>query len=110
MTIGFWLEHELEASPGREAWIGFKLLGGKGDVPAKAARLLKVASSKDITNSAWGPTWDLMYIRMPELMTLPPYRGQWPLPLAFVTDNSALVETLGGRIASFARSMTEWSH
>lgn len=98
----FWLEHELKISPGYEAWIGFKLLGGKGDVAAKAARLLKVASSKDIASSVWGATWDLMYARMPELMTLPPYRGQWPLPLAFVTDDSALVEALGGRIASLA--------
>lgn len=98
----FWLEHELKVSPGHEAWIGFKLLGGKGDVPTKAARLLKLASSKDIANSVWGAPWDLMYTRMPDLMALPSHRGQWPLLLAFVTDDSALVEALGGRIASLA--------
>lgn len=98
----FWLEHELKVSPGHEGWIGFKLLGGRGDAPAKAARLLKLGSSKDIANSVWGATWDLMYTRMPELFALPPYRGQWPLPLVFVTDDSALVEALGGRIASLA--------
>lgn len=98
----FWLEHELKVSPGHEAWIGFKLLGGKGDVPAQAARLLKLGSSKDLANSIWGATWDLMYTRMPEMMALPPYRGQWRLPLVFVTDDTALVEALGGRIASLA--------
>lgn len=98
----FWLEHELKVSPGYEGWIGFKLLGGRGDAPAKAARLMKLGSSKDIANSIWGATWDLMYTRMPDLMALPPHRGQWPLPLVFVTDDSALVEALGGRIASLA--------
>lgn len=98
----FWLEHELKATAGYEAWIGFKLLGGKGDVPAKAARLLKLDSSKSIANSVWGATWDLMYARMPELLALPPYRGQWPLPLVFVTDDTALVDAMGGRISSLS--------
>lgn len=98
----FWLEHELKVSPGHEAWIGFKLLGGRGDVPAKAARLLKLGSSKNIANSVWGATWDLMYARIPELLALPPYRGRWPLPLVFVTDDTALVDAMGGRIASLA--------
>lgn len=98
----FWLEHELKATAGHEAWIGFKLLGGRGDVPAKAARLLKLGSSKSIVNSVWGATWDLMYARMPELLALTPYRGQWPLPLVFVTDDTALVDAMGGRIASLS--------
>lgn len=96
----FWLEHELKVAPGREAWIGFKLLGGRGDEPAKVERLLKLGGGREIADAVWGATWDMMYTRMPELMALPPYRGRWPLPLVFVTDDSALVDALGGRIAS----------
>jgi hypothetical protein len=92
----FWLEHELQVSASREAWIGFLLLAGTGDYPDRARRLLKVAGGRDIRDSVWGATWDLMYSRIPAVMTQPMFRKDCKLPIVFVTDDSALVDALAG--------------
>lgn len=92
----FWLEHELRVSASREAWIGFLLLAGTGDYPDRARRLLKVAAGRDIRDSVWGATWDLMYSRIPAVMTQPMFRKDWKLPIVFVTDDSGLVDALAG--------------
>jgi len=92
----FWLERELKVLAGREAWIGFKLLGVKGDQVGKAERLLKIGGKSDPRDAVWGATWDLMYTRIPSMMAAPPFIGNWRLPIAFVTDDTALVDALGG--------------
>lgn len=97
----FWLEHDLGVSASREAWIGFVLLGGMGDHPDKARRLLKVGKSVDARDSIWGATWDLMYTRFPSILAQPMFRGAWKLPVVFVTDDSALVEALTGIKTAF---------
>ncbi|CAN7219816.1 hypothetical protein LJR045_000790 [Microbacterium sp. LjRoot45] len=96
-----WLEHELRVSPGQEAWIGFKLLAGRGDQPGKAERLLKLGRPRGSADAVWGATWDLMYTRIPAMMTVPPLRGTWPLPILFVTDDAALVDVFDGRSSPF---------
>ena len=97
----FWLEHELQVSASREAWIGFLLLAGTGDYPDRARRLLKVAGGRDIRDSVWGATWDLMYSRIPAVMTQPMFRKDWKLPIAFVTDDSGLIDALAGTRTAF---------
>jgi len=97
----FWLEHELGVSASREAWIGFLLLAGMGDHPDKARRLLKVGKNSDARDSVWGATWDLMYTRFPSMLAQPMFRGAWNLPIAFVTDDSALVDALAGTKTAF---------
>lgn len=92
----FWLERELKILPGRESWIGFKLLGGKGDQVGRAKRLLKIGGKNDLREAVWGATWDLMYTRIPGMMAAPPFIGNWPLPITFVTDDAALVDVLSG--------------
>ena len=97
----FWLEHELRVSASREAWIGFLLLAGTGDHADRARRLLKVAGSRDIRDSVWGATWDLMYSRIPAVMAQPAFRDEWKLPIVFVTDDSGLVDALSGTRTAF---------
>jgi hypothetical protein len=97
----FWLEHELQVSASREAWIGFLLLAGTGDYPDRARRLLKVAGGRDIRDSVWGATWDLMYSRIPAVMAQPMFRKSWKLPIVFVTDDSGLVDALAGTRTAF---------
>lgn len=96
-----WLEQELRIAPGQEAWIGFKLLAGRGDQPGKAQRLLKLGRSRGIADAIWGATWDLMYTRIPGMMAIPPLRGRWPLPISFVTDDAALVDAFDGSSSPF---------
>jgi hypothetical protein len=96
-----WLERELRLSPGPEAWIGFKLLAGRGNQPGKAARLLKLGRAQGIADSIWGATWDLMYTRISGIMAVPPLRGTWPLPISFVTNDAGLVDALDGSGAPF---------
>jgi hypothetical protein len=96
-----WLEHELRISPGLEAWIGFKLLAGRGDQPGKAERLLKLGRPHGSADAVWGATWDLMYTRIPAMMTVPPLRGTWRLPISFVTDDAALVDVFDGSSSPF---------
>lgn len=96
-----WLEHELRISPGQEAWIGFKLLAGRGDQPGKAERLLKLGRPRGVADAVWGATWDLMYTRIPLMMNAPPLLGRWPLPISFVTDDAALVDAFDGSSSPF---------
>lgn len=103
----FWLEYELRVSASREAWIGFLLLAGLGDYPSRARRLLKLGGRGDICDAIWGATWDLMYTRLPGMLALPTVRGNWKLPIVFVTDDSALAEALTGISTEF---LTENSH
>jgi hypothetical protein len=98
----FWLQHELKVMAGREAWVGFKLLGGKADQPGKSERLLKLGGGKgDVRDAVWGATWDLMYTRIPGMMVAPPFRGNWRLPITFVTDDTALIDVLAGTNSPF---------
>ena len=90
----FWLEYELRVSASREAWIGFLLLAGVGDQADRARRILKVGKNVDICDSVWGATWDLMYTRIPTVLAQPAFRGTWRLPIAFVTDDTGLVDAL----------------
>ncbi|GMA91939.1 hypothetical protein [Homoserinibacter gongjuensis] len=50
-----WLQSDLQLSPSHEAWVGFKLLAGRGDQPGKAARLLKLGRSRGLADALWGP-------------------------------------------------------
>jgi hypothetical protein len=95
------LQSDLQLSPSHEAWVGFKLLAGRGDQPAKAARLLKLGRPHGIADAIWGATWDLMYTRIPNLMEAPPLRSIWPLPMCFVTDDAALVDAFDGSDSPF---------
>lgn len=96
-----WLEHELRISPGQEAWIGFKLLAGRGDQPGKAERLLKLGPPQGVADAVWGATWDLMYTRIPRMMNMPLSLETWPLPISFVTDDAALVDAFDGSRSPF---------
>lgn len=100
-SFATWLEHDLRISPGLEAWIGFKLLAGRGDQPGRAERLLKLGRPHGRADAVWGATWDLMYTRIPAMMAVPPLRGTWPLPISFVTDDAALVDVLDGSNSPF---------
>lgn len=90
----FWLEHELKVSASREAWIGFCLLAGVGESPGRVRRFLKLDGSRDIRDSVWGATWDLMYSRLPGMFALPAFRQYADPPTVFVTDDEALVQVL----------------
>ncbi|MHA6668227.1 hypothetical protein ACX3O0_05105 [Homoserinimonas sp. A447] len=90
----FWLEHELKVSASREAWIGFCLLAGTGDLSGRVRRFLKIDASADICDSVWGATWDLMYSRLPAMFSLPAFRKYAEVPAVFVTDDEALVQVL----------------
>lgn len=92
----FWMERELKVSPSREAWIGFQLLGGEGELPARARRLLKLDRDGDPREAVWGATWDLMYSRLPALMAQSWSAREVRLPVVFVTDDLGLVESMRG--------------
>lgn len=90
----FWLEHELRVSAGKEAWIGFCLLAGERDHPDRVRRFLKLNGSADICESVWGATWDLMYSRLPAVLSQRLFRSHVDLPAVFMTDDEALVDVL----------------
>lgn len=98
----FWLEHELQISASREAWIGFQLLAGLGDRPDRARRFLKLGRKGDARDAIWGAAWDLMYTRMSAILAQPMFSGTWQLPIVFVTDDSGLVEALGATTTVFS--------
>ncbi|MEJ3403831.1 hypothetical protein WDJ51_03720 [Rathayibacter sp. YIM 133350] len=92
----FWMERELQVSASREAWIGFQLLGGKKELPARARRLLKLDRTGDPREAIWGATWDLMYTRLPALMAQSALARHTRPPVVFITDDSGLAESLIG--------------
>jgi hypothetical protein len=96
----FFLEHVLKASPSREGWVGFLLLGGTPENRQRARRLLKLDSKGDVLEKVWGAAWDLMYTRMPIMVQLPVFHGRVQLPLTFVTDDSALLDAIDGLTGS----------
>jgi hypothetical protein len=91
----FWLEHELQFAPSREAWLGFVLLGGSGSESQKVARILKLESKKKTTaERVWGAAWDVFYTRMVNLAEREPFSSVVQTPLVFVTDDEGLAEAM----------------
>lgn len=92
----FFLERVLRASPCREGWVGFLLLGGLPESQQRARRLLKIDSRGNLLDSVWGATWDLWYTRMPTMVQQSIFSARVKSPLTFVTDDEALVDVVAG--------------
>jgi hypothetical protein len=97
----FFLERVLKASPSREGWVGFLLLGGTSASQQRARRLLKIDSRGDLFDKVWGATWDLWYTRMPTMVQQSIFKHRVKSPLTFVTDDEALVHVVEGLRAPF---------
>jgi hypothetical protein len=97
----FFLERILKASPSREGWVGFLLLGGMPESQQRARRLLKIDGKSNLFDSIWGATWDLWYTRMPTMVQQSIFSARVKTPLTFVTDDEALVQVVAGLRESF---------
>ncbi|CAN5521913.1 hypothetical protein BH09ACT4_BH09ACT4_12550 [soil metagenome] len=97
----FFLERDLKASPSREGWVGFLLLGGLPESKQRARRLLKIDSRGNLFDNVWGATWDLWYTRMPTMVQQSIFQARVKTPLTFVTDDDALIQVVAGLRDSF---------
>lgn len=91
----FWLERDLQGLPGREAWVGFLLLGGTPSAAQTAAHFLKSTSvEKSRAHNTWGAAWDLAYTRLVGMTEIPSFASRVTTPLTFVSDDGRLAEVI----------------
>jgi hypothetical protein len=91
----FWLEHELQGLPSREAWVGFLLLGGMPAARQVVAHFLKTTDTKKSrAHNTWGAAWDLAYTRLVGMTALPSFASRVTTPLTFVSDDAHLADVI----------------